>query len=467
MDFSKFLTLEVTPDNLRATLVLSPQVGDIPRPELKIEELLEFVQKKVAPDMVNQDKAREMLSLYAGPPNGEKLYVEVAAGTAAVDGEDGYVKWSREYFKSEHMFDADGRANYYEKSGLKPVAEKEKLGVIIDPTKGVPGKDVAGQELPAKDGVVCEIKAGDGVRILDDGKTIVAEKGGRLEKFGATLDISDVFRVDGDVDFSSGNIDFTGIVSIKGNVRDLFHVKAGKLIEVGGFVEGARLESGCDIRVQGGINAREKGLITADNDVFAKYVSNSEIIAKAHVYVGTNLSSSKIIAGDYVKIAKGSIVGGTTWATNQVIATVCGTPSGSRTVLIVGRDYFAEEEIKKIDKTIAEKDARAEQITGEIVTAKAKIATLTPEQKHFLKDGLLELKALRDEMEVMKSRKAELQKSMHELLNTAEVLVHDILYAGCEIQVGAGNFFIVNVDLKGPLAMRFNRGRNKVEAVSL
>ena len=53
--------------------------------------------------------------------------------------------------------------------------------------------------------------------------------------------VSPVFQLNGDVDFSSGDIDFRGNVSINGNVTAGFKVRASGDIEVNGFIENSEV----------------------------------------------------------------------------------------------------------------------------------------------------------------------------------------------------------------------------------
>jgi len=79
---------------------------------------------------------------------------------------------------------------------------------------------------------------GKNVLLAEDGLSLLAGIDGRVEIIDGKIHIYAVYEVSGNVDNSTGNIDFVGNVIIHGNVLTGFEVKSGGYIEVSGRVRG-------------------------------------------------------------------------------------------------------------------------------------------------------------------------------------------------------------------------------------
>ena len=89
-------------------------------------------------------------------------------------------------------------------------------------------------EIPAKSGKSVPLPKGRNTEITEDGDTLIASMPGHVEFSGSTFQVKPVLDIDGDVDFSTGNIKFVGDVNIKGDVLSGFTVRSAGNIQVGG-----------------------------------------------------------------------------------------------------------------------------------------------------------------------------------------------------------------------------------------
>ena len=115
---------------------------------------------------------------------------------------------------------------------------------------GIPGIDVMGEELPAPPPVNIEVMTDPRVYAEEqDGKMgFYAETGGGVTQLiekqvgqnrrhrRIRIGISPISSIDGDVDYSTDNIDFNGDVIIRDSVQSLFSVKATGTVNIGGDV---------------------------------------------------------------------------------------------------------------------------------------------------------------------------------------------------------------------------------------
>ena len=86
---------------------------------------------------------------------------------------------------------------------------------------------------------------GKNTEISEDGTQLVASIAGSVDFTGNVFQVKPVLEVPGDVDFSTGNINFLGDVNIRGNVLSGFTVRAMGNVRVEGVVEaGSSVEAG-------------------------------------------------------------------------------------------------------------------------------------------------------------------------------------------------------------------------------
>jgi len=147
--------------------------------------------------------------------------------------------------------------DFRERYVFTSVVEGEILAIKHPPGLSTPGTSVKGDMIlppPPKD---VALVAGEGVVLTKDGKRAVAARAGRpvASKTRDAVRVSIIPELvnDGDVDLSSGNINFNGDVLISGNVKEGMEVKAGGNIRIGGLVSRAKIQAMGSIWIRGNI----------------------------------------------------------------------------------------------------------------------------------------------------------------------------------------------------------------------
>jgi len=265
----------------------------------------------------------------------------IARGVPPRDGEDGKLELFVETEQSVGTVLEDGRINFYERSTVHQVERGQLLARVAHPGKGVPGRDVFGKAIPAKDGRRASVSAGANVAVSQDGLEFRAKTAGRVVFVRDVLSVTEALEVPGDVDFSSGNIRMEhGGVTVKGTIRGGFTVISGGDLVVGDAIENATVQARGDIRVGRGIVARKGGCIKAGGSVSAVFAENATIEAEADLVVHNDISNCDITVGGKVIATKGKgrIQGGTVQAGEGVEANQIGSALSVRTVVIVGKE---------------------------------------------------------------------------------------------------------------------------------
>lgn len=93
--------------------------------------------------------------------------------------------------------------------------------------------------IKGKDGKPPHIPAGKNTVLSEDKTKLLADIDGEVVYEGNKFNVKNLLTINHDVDNSIGNIDFTGDILIKGDVREGYSVKAEGDVTIFGTVEGA------------------------------------------------------------------------------------------------------------------------------------------------------------------------------------------------------------------------------------
>jgi hypothetical protein len=300
------------------------------------------------------------------------------------------------------------------------MAEKDKLlATIVDPQAGVPGVDVYGNSVPAESGAQATLTAGTGVRVSEDGLQFYSEINGSVMLNGSVLEVVNTYVVEGDIDYSTGNIDFNGNVFINGNVLEGFKVTAQGDVVVSRNVESAVIQAGRDVVVRGGIQGKGKGLVSVGRDVSVGYAQNARIEAQGHIYIDNFAINSSLYTSKQLIMQqkRGVVIGGEVYAQRGIDVKVLGSENGVKTIVDVGTDYLVQR-----------KAAEMEQVVRTLRETVTRIETTLKTTVEALRDRPEELKARGPLIRKAMTRKEQLQKR----LSTVEARRHDLIRQGKE-----------------------------------
>ena len=240
----------------------------------------------------------------------------------------------------------DNRADYTSMTLFSNVEKDSVICRILPPAEGVPGRTVRDQEIPARDGRPASVPKGRNTHVSEEGDALLASISGQVEFSGRSFQVKPVLEVPGDVDFSTGSINFLGDVNIRGNVLSGFTVRAMGSIRVEGVVEsGAAVDAGGDLVVAKGIMGGGTTAVQAKGSIFAKYVENATVSAGELLQTDCIMGSTVYCGGEVVvQSGRGSILGGEVWAARRVAANSVGSQWENRTRIILGGDPCADFE---------------------------------------------------------------------------------------------------------------------------
>lgn len=271
-------------------------------------------------------------------PNRYFHLFQCACGKPPVHGKDGQVVelFPRTVDRRPAM-DENNRADYKSLNLFHNVEKGEVICRIIHPTQGAAGRTVQDSEISARDGKEATVPKGRNTLLTEDGGALIAKISGQVEFSGRSFQVKPLLEVDGNVDFSTGNINFVGDVHIHGDVCSGFTVRAMGNINIDGVAEACTIEAGGDLVIAGGAQGDNQAVIRAQKNIFAKYLENCCVCVKGSLQSDC-IISCEVYCDDSVEVRSGrmTVIGGSIRAAHEVSAGVIGSRAESRTEIILG-----------------------------------------------------------------------------------------------------------------------------------
>ncbi len=373
--------------------------------------------------------------------------VPIAIGQPAVNGIDGRVVLTVDLEEDRKPLEmADGKVDYKDLVRLHNVLKGQIIAKIIPPQPGKNGTMVTGEELPFRPGKEAHFKVGKNVLVDQEETAMYAAIDGLVTLTDkGKINVFPVYEVNGDVDYSTGNIDFVGTVVIRGNVLTGFTVKSAGDIRVVGGVEGADLISGGSIEITGGIIGYNKGLVSAGKNVKVSFIQDGNVVAGEDVIVSQSVMHSNIRAGRDVLCngAKGLIVGGVVQAGERVVARTIGNTMSTATAIEVGVVPELRNEINELRQELRhlleneDKTNKALYLLNQL----ANNGQLSPDKVALrVKLNATKQSHMREEKKI-KERILEIEKMLEDT-GRARVEVIKTIYGGSKIVIGRYTRFV-------------------------
>ncbi|HEX3011078.1 MAG TPA: FapA family protein [Syntrophomonadaceae bacterium] len=373
----------------------------------------------------------------------------IAEGTPPINGIDGKLiyKFPSLLERMAPKIDEKGNVDYKNLNLIHNVKAGTELVERIAPTEGKNGADVTGKSINARKGKDINLPRGKNTVSDEQGRILYAAIDGHVTVREAKVVVDSVFELKGDVDYSSGNIEFIGNILINGNVTGGFQVIAGGDIEVRGFIEGATVVAGGSIMVRGGITAGIKGMVRAAENISARFVENSRLEAGRDVLIREAIMQSYVKAGGSVKVSdkRATIVGGTIQAAYEVESRTLGSQLATQTIIEVGVNPQYREEYGQLLKTRTEKGRVLETLNHNLqIYQKSGINSenMTDRKRLAIIKLLDEYKKMRQEVSAVDERIAFLE-TQFEQIHAARIKALEIVYPGVRITIGQA-IYVVN-----------------------
>ncbi len=439
------VSVRVSADRMSAALVVVPagKGGQIPTvgdalDALKAAGVVYGIDKKAIAQALKEAKAQKGLPGALEP-------VVVAVGKPAENGRDGTLEYhpSLTAASGRPKERADGGVDLFDLNLVHNVAKGTVLAKRTKPTDGKPGITVLGEEAKARPGKEAAIRPGKGSAFSSDELSIVATNDGHAILLEGRVVVAQVFEVRSDVGPETGNIDFVGTVTVRGNLLPGYKIKAAGDVEIYGGVDGGTIEAEGNVTVMYGIQGGGHGRIVAGGSVKAKFIENCEVQAGSSVWASDGILTSQVDAGESIEVLgkRGSIIGGRVSARDRVAARFLGSPMGGATEIAVGVAPRVVNELLAARKELTDGQDRLRRTDQAVAVLSdhAKHGTLPADKVEMLRQLVTVHDQLSVHLRELEARARDLQRQLSEI-RTAHIDAQDICYPGVRVSVGNAHF---------------------------
>ena len=343
----------------------------------------------------------------------------------------------------EQQFEIDPKAqtiDHRDRCTFFIVLQGEKIAVKYPAGKGENGMTVTGIPVPAELGKDAIFPAGTGVVVADDGLSLSAAVDGHLCRAGKKLSIVPKLEIKGDVDFSVGNINFSGVVQIGGGVCEGFRVVAMGGVEVKELVEGALVESLGDIVIHGGICGKGKARVIAGGSVTMDFANNAYIRSQSSIRVNNEIYHSDIAAQESILATGGRqshIVGGKSQAGMEVVCQVLGNEAGTKTEVRVGVSLGQLERREELRTFLTQRERELEKLEANLLFLKKqeRFGLLDEKKRSMMLLAIKTRYQLNSELSSFKDELSTIEGRLELIKTKAVIRVKGICYPGVRISI--------------------------------
>lgn len=422
-DLDAEVVVFMTSGNLTAWFLIYPPMG-------KGREVdREMLVRALKENNVDFGVEEELLDTLPDHPERYFRMFLAAEGIQPVHGTDGAVidLYSRSAQRigkeNEH-----GQMDYTELNLIQIANKGDVICRIIPPTMGKPGKSVLNQEVSCRDGKPVKVPQGRNTEVSKDGNSLIASEAGRVEFVGRTFQVKPILEVNGNVDYSTGNIHFLGDVQIHGDVCTGFSVQATGNITVEGVVEACHVESGGDLIIKKGVKGDNHAVIQAHKSIYAKYLENCDVCAKYDLQSECIINCNAYCDGQIrVEGGRGIIIGGRIRSGTEVSAKAVGTRAEMHTVVSLGglpsEEFDCEclrDEIRNLETALGQLEQQPD----------------SPFKIQKLPMVRMKISADKNKLEQFEKDLSEVERQKCEQGYVGQRLVCDIAYPGTEVMIG-------------------------------
>ena len=383
-DKENWIVIEPDRDNLSGRIYISE---GIPAASISLEMVKEKLKKEGITHGVVADG--EIVKWLDGDPI-EKTPLLIAVGTPPLLPVHATVHY---HFDVNYLhvgkIDADGNIDFKERGDTPFVKADTLLATKSVAQPGTDGMDIFGEVITVAPPEDILFVAGNNTRLSEDALKIVATAEGRphLDAMG-TVSVYPEMRINGDVDYETGNINFNGNLVVSGTIREGFSVRCANLT--------VDQIHGAEVNITGNLNV-SSGIIDADvinvqGNIQARYINNSKIKGFRDVIVQREILDSRIFAGGACINENGVVISSFINAKGGIRSGTVGRIKAPFSTLEVGTDGL-------IEMIVAELDERMERAGREMALKKKGIEDLEAEE-HLLHERISQAAYIQDRSQI-------------------------------------------------------------------
>jgi len=464
VDFNGRATISISDDAMEAQINLLPPGHN--GNALSIEDIGELLKEYNITHGIEEGTIEMSLEQVNNKKNPVENLI-FARGTPAINGNDATLEYN---FNTDGTLtpkaNEDGSVDFKKVSLIETVEKGQQLANLIPSTEGESGMNVLGKTIPYIKGVPRKLPMGKNtLPSQDNPNALLADVNGNASLRNNMIEVSEGYMVNGDLDFSVGNIDYPKSVTITGDIKPGFQIICGGDLEIRGTAEDANLTSKGSILIRGGFIGGGSGIIQTGGNVNLGFIRNQTVRSKSSIIIAKEAINSKLYARDSITILGKTLsaVGGIIIARNQIEVKVSGNTSGTKTLLEVGQDFTLEEEKFRNEDKIRELDKNKSKVQinlskfQKIIQVKKK---LDPKHDFLYRKLKALLSKIDNQLGALQKRKEIIENKIKEE-SKCRIIIHKLAYSGSQFKI-KDNFLVLKEDLQGPKTIMLVKGELKV-----
>ncbi len=471
------LTLSLSRDVMKALLTITPGIDSKER--LRLDDILAAGGRiGMEAKRFNPESLGEMIDAWNQNPQPLREEIVAVSLQSPQEGAPGRlewllpVPWGKPEKEATPISPLDAtptdspKRDMREVKSIVAVTAGQSLVRVLPPGKGIHGEDLLGRLLPAQDGKPIAFIPGLNIEESpQEHGLFLAKKSGFLRLKDGRPEVQECFIVEGDVDYSTGNIRYDRSAEIRGDVQDGFGISIGGDLEIGGTVGDCRIIAGGTVLIHGGFQGKGQGILHAKSGVSFGFGSNQAVRAYGPIEVLKEAYNMSLSTREALSV-RGPIVGGRAMAGVMIECSVAGNEHGTPTSLEVGFDFLALEGQQEVEARIKEYS----EAQSRFVARQNALKEQYRNQKRMQPDMARELVLIRQALEklaqampVLQSRRSLLAETLRKGLQRPglQIRVEKMVHAGVIVKIGTEHLRLPN-NVAGPRRFVLDEGRIKV-----
>jgi uncharacterized protein len=191
-----------------------------------------------------------------------------------------------------------------------------------------------------------EVVLSEGVERVEN--RFIAKIDGIIEVGDSHITITPGIVHSGNIDLTTGNLEFEGDVVVQGNIESGTWVSVKGNLTVNGSILGGTIQVTGDVTVEEGIAAVASRCMSVGKNLTAGFINNSHVIVAGNITVKKSIIASLIQAKGAITIveAAGSIVGGCVCSEEQIQCSSVGRAESAATEIRLGTDAINQQTLE-------------------------------------------------------------------------------------------------------------------------
>ncbi len=456
--------VRVDQNGQEARLVLSGQAD----PEaLSLQAVLDALKsEKVVVSATVQRRVEEAFEVFRADP--KPVEHVVAEARPPHKGADGYLAWevgpeadNGEAEGSDDVEAANGegearQVDHYNQHQYICVNADQHIATVMPPEPGVDGEDIFGQPIPSEEGKPFELKVDDTV-LIDQAGRVHAQVDGVVDFARNELKIIRLLEIRKNVDFSTGNIDFDGTVTVNQGVRDRFVVKATEDVNVYGLIEAATIVAGGNFSCARGMAAKDRGQLLIDGDAEIGFMNNVRGRIRGSLNVRREVINCELIVGGDLNLEYGALIGGQSIVTGSANIGTLGSDGDTPTVLVLGAAPLVSSQLTRLDGLVKAIRQEIDQLQDQYDQLARQGDKLAAEDKEKLTELAMDIEQLQKKLDACERKRQEIFKEVG-AKQQVDVFVNKMVHPKSVLKVG-GREIMFERELRGPVKIGWNENR--------